>query len=49
VTLSGSLSAAHDLVKAEAEQAGNHLVLGHLLAVALRPRVGGERMLSLIG
>jgi hypothetical protein len=39
----------HDLVKAEAEEPGHHLLLGDLLAVALLSCVGRNRFLALVG
>src|SRR6202040_1585147 len=43
------LGAAHDLVEAEPQQPRHQLELGDLLAVAPRPRVGGDRLLGLAG
>jgi len=40
---------AHDLVEAETHEPSDHLLLGNLLAVALRTDVGCHRFFALIG
>ena len=38
-----------DLVEGNADQSSHQLLLGDLLAVALRPRIGGDRLFPFIG